>query len=100
MEKLECFCADCEHNHACRCGAGIVNMDKAGVCRTRQRRGLGMLGQKFEAAQDFALVSDSHTLVQCDCTDCLYNKGRLCCSAAISVRDKMLRTKCTTKKEG
>ena len=75
-------------------------MDKAGVCRTRQRRGLGMLGQKFEAAQDFALVSDSHTLVQCDCTDCLYNKGRLCCSAAVTVRDKMLRTKCTTKKEG
>ena len=45
-------------------------------------------------------MSVSHTVVQCDCADCLSNKGRLCCSAAVTGRDKMLRTKCTTKKEG
>ncbi len=99
MENLQCFCANCEHNHACKCGAGIINMDKSGACRTRQRRGTGMLGQKFEAAQDFALASDVNTLVQCDCTDCLYNNSRLCNSPAITVRDGVMKTKCMTKKE-
>ena len=99
MNQLQCFCTNCEHNHSCRCGAGIINMDKNGVCRTKQKRGLGMLGQKFEAAQDFALASDEKTLVQCDCTQCLYNKSRLCCSPAVTVRDGAVRTKCATKIE-
>lgn len=99
MKGLKCTTANCEHNHSCHCGAGIVNVDRNGVCRTKQKRGLGMLGQAFEAAQDFALTSDENTLVQCDCTECVYNKSRLCCASAVTIRDSAIRTRCTTRRE-
>ena len=101
MKGLMCTTGNCEHNRSCHCHAGIVNFDKHGACRTKQKRG-GVLPSSpstmIEAARDFDYGEDTEVLVQCDCVGCAYNRNRVCANEAINVGDTMLRTKCYTKR--
>ena len=98
MKGLRCTTTNCEHNHACHCDAGVINISKSAVCTTKQKRNMGTLGQAFEAASDFDRLNDDNTFVQCDSVDCVYNKHRLCCAQAITVSDGKIRTKCFSKR--
>ncbi len=100
MKGLVCTTCNCEHNHSCRCLAGIVDFDKHGACKSRQKRG-GLPREKsaaIEAAQDLDLGVEQDVLVKCDCTDCTYNRNRVCACDGINVGDALLRTRCFTKR--
>lgn len=101
MKGLKCTTHNCEHNRACHCNAGIINIGKNGICMTKQKREFGMLEQSqvnIEAAKDFDFAQNDDVLIQCDSTKCVFNRDRLCTSNVVNVCDGLVRTKCFTKR--
>ncbi|MEG1509460.1 MAG: DUF1540 domain-containing protein [Clostridia bacterium] len=101
MKGLKCTTANCEHNKNCHCYAGIVNISKNAKCNSKIKRSYGMLEQEMEnteSAQDFDFNENEDILIQCESTDCIYNKSGLCHSDIINVKDTLFSTKCNTKR--
>lgn len=100
MKGLKCTTDNCEFNKACHCTAGIVNITKSGRCASKIKRNGGVLEQEFanmEAAEEFDFAKSQDTLIECESTDCYYNKDLHCSAAIVNVSDGMVKTKCVTR---
>ena len=101
MTGLKCTTRNCVHNTNCHCNAGVICINKSGVCKTKVKREYGLLEQEkanIEAAKDFDFDDNSETYIRCDSTKCNYNHNNACCSQIVNVCDGVMRTKCYTKK--
>lgn len=101
MSGLKCTTRNCVHNTNCHCNAGVICIDKNGVCKTKVKRDYGILEQEkanIEAAKDFDFDDNTQVFIQCDSTKCNYNHNNACCSQIVNVCDGMIRTRCFTKK--
>lgn len=102
MTGLKCTTCNCEHNCNCHCNAGVINVDKSGVCLTKQKRKNGELEQakvNLEASKDFDYQKSQEMLIQCECEPCVHNINCLCGSQLVNVGDGTIRTKCFTKQK-
>ena len=100
MSGIKCTTHNCEFCSNCHCMAGIISIDKNGVCKTKRKREYGVLAQEkanIEAAKDFDFDSGENTFIECDSTNCQYNHHNSCCSQIVNICDGMMRTKCFTK---
>ena len=100
MSAIKCTTHNCENCNGCHCTAGIIQIDKHGVCKTKHKREYGALEQEkvnIEAAKDFDFDSGENTFIECDSTNCQYNHNNMCCSNIVNVCDGMFKTKCFTK---
>lgn len=101
MTGLKCTTHNCEYNTNCHCHAGVINIDKHGVCKTKQKREYGVLAQEkanIEAAKDFDFDHNQDIHIQCDSSKCAYNHNNTCCSQIVNICDGVVRTKCYTKR--
>lgn len=99
MKGLRCTTQDCEHNCHERCSAGVIDISKGAVCKSKIKREGGALSQLFEeyeAGQSFDMY-EPELIVQCD-ADCIYNSNHLCTREHVSVEDGVLRTKCSSRR--
>lgn len=102
MTGLKCTTCNCEHNCNCHCNAGVINVDKSGVCETKQKRRNGELEQakvNIEASKDFDFDKNRELLIQCDSEACVHNRNLLCASQVVNVADGVVKTKCFTREK-
>ena len=99
MKDLICMTSNCTHCTLNRCGAGIINVAKNGVCSTRCRRDGGVLSQSYadmEASSELSPVKETEVSVQCD-AKCIYNRDYKCHAEGITLEDGIFATRCATK---
>lgn len=100
MKGLKCTTQNCEFNEGYHCTAGILNIDKAGNCKTKLKRENGVIEQEFvnmETAQEFDYADNEDLLIECYSTDCIHNKNRRCFAKHVKICDCLMRTKCKTR---
>lgn len=100
MRGLKCTTDNCEFREGCHCTAGIVNITKSGRCASKIKRDGGVLEQEFsnmEAAEEFDYSKNMDLLIDCESTNCYYNKHNRCTSPIVNVEDKLVNTKCVTR---
>jgi hypothetical protein len=99
MKGLRCTTANCEYNTCERCQAGIIDVSRGAVCRSKTKREGGALAQVFagyEAASAYPM-EDPELIVQCD-ADCIYNSNSLCTREHVNIADGVMRTRCVSRK--
>ena len=101
MKGLRCTTSNCEYNTCERCQAGVIDVSRGAVCRSKTKREGGALSQVFagyEAASAYPM-EEPELIVQCD-ADCIYNSNSLCTREHVNIADGMMRTRCVSRRRG
>ena len=101
MKGLKCTTSNCIYNNAGHCEAGIINIDKNGVCKTKMKEKFNNIDNeysKMEVANDFDYEDNEDVLIECNACHCIYNHDNICNAKLVTIQDGVAKTKCVTKK--